>query len=331
VNRGIALGTAASLLSAATALIVSRAGGVNPLWLLLAQYLVGAAFSKPGRPAAPRRLHALRLGAGLWAFGGYYLALSLPGSRAEDMSMLINTAPVFATFWTTPDRRARLGAVLAFAGVAAALGSGGLAGLSKAHALALSAAAAYTVSIIVLGRLAEAGEPPATTNGFYNRAAGACVLLALGAARPGAPAHWWPVLAVGVIAAARIHILTVAAVDPAQSARVSVLSNLAFVWLAAAAAAQGAPQRWPALAVVVAGVLLASLKGTSRLSLRSARPMRAIALELNSRQSASIPSEKMTPFCGMYETSSSSRPGWMMPKTRRAAETLLTNGSRTVK
>jgi drug/metabolite transporter (DMT)-like permease len=270
--RGAALGVLASLLSAAAALIVARTGaqGVDPLWLLAAQYAVGALMAPPARrPSAPLRLHFLRLMAGLWAFGGYYLALGARGTRPSEISMLINTAPVLATFWTTRSRNARGGALIAFAGVAAALsGRAQAGGLQAAHAVALSAALAYAVSIVTLGKLSARGESPATTNAVYNWSAAAFVAAALLLRRPGGPASWAWVLAAGAIAAARIQILTIAAVDPAESARVSVLANLAFVWLALADAAKagaGDPGHWGALAVVICGVLVASVKrGSAR-------------------------------------------------------------------
>lgn len=266
---GITLGVLASLLSAATAVIVARTGaeGVHPLWLLFAQYVVGAAFSPPRRlPAAPLKLHGLRLFAGLWAFGGYYAALASPGARAAEVSMVLNTAPVFAIFFATPNLKTRVGALLAFGGVMMAL-SGGSAGISFAasHLLAFTAALAYATSIIVLGSLATKGEAPSTTNSLYNSMAGVCVIMALLIARPPAPAAWWPVIAVGVIAAARIQILTIAAVSPAASARVSVLSNLAFVWLAAAEGFKGErqdPAGWAALALVLGGVVLANARAS---------------------------------------------------------------------
>jgi hypothetical protein len=255
----------ASLLSAVTALIVSRtgAGGVHPLWLLLPQYLVGCVLSPPRRlPAAPVRLHVLRLLAGLWAFGGYYAALASPSARPAEISMLLNIAPVLATFFATPNKRTRLGALVAFCGVAATLGSqAGWTSLTGAHLLALSAAGAYATSIIVVGRLTEVGEAPSTTNALYNSAAGLCVTAALSAFKPASPPVLWPVVAIGVIAAVRIRILTEAAVNPPESARVSVLSNLAFVWLSIAEAVSGArydARRLCALGLVVLGVMLGS-------------------------------------------------------------------------
>jgi drug/metabolite transporter (DMT)-like permease len=266
---GVTLGVLASLLSAATALIVARTGvaGVSPLWLLFAQYLVGAVFAPPRRlPAAPPRLHALRLLAGLWAFGGYYAALAAPGTRPAEISMVLNTAPVFAVFFATPSMTTRFGALLAFGGVILALSGGfGAMSVAAAHLLAFTAAIAYATSIVVLGILSREGEAPSTTNAWYNSMAGLCVLAALLIVRPPAPASWWPVLAVGVIAAARIQILTVAAVSPAASARVSVLSNLAFVWLAAAEAARGehrGPAGWAALLLVLGGVALANARSS---------------------------------------------------------------------
>ena len=265
--NGITLGVLASLLSAVTALIVVRTGveGVHPLWLLFAQYLVGAIMAPPRRlPVAPIRLHLLRLAAGLWAFGGYYAALAAPGTHPAEVSMVLNTAPVFAIFFATPSARARLGALLAFGGVILALSGGfGKMSIAAAHLLAFTAAIAYATSIVVLGLLAKNGDMPSTTNALYNSAAGLCVMGAIAVARPPLPASYWPVLAVGVIAAARIHILTVAAVDPAESARVSVLSNLAFVWLAIVEEMRGEHHgmlRWGALVLVLAGVVLANAR-----------------------------------------------------------------------
>jgi drug/metabolite transporter (DMT)-like permease len=198
--------------------------------------------------------------------------------------MVLNTAPVFATFIAAPSLGVRLGALLAFAGVAAALwGEVGPAAIAAPHMLALTAAVAYAASILVLGHLAKAGEAPSTTNSLYNAAAGLCVGAALFAARPAAPASWLPVLSIGVIAALRIQVLTVAAVSPAVSARVSVLSNLAFVWLAIGEAARGGhePARWGALALVVAGTSLANAGGSAvalvaRLILRRPSPRKRL-------------------------------------------------------
>ncbi len=268
--RGIILGILASLLSAATALIVANTGthGVNPMWLLLAQYIVGSLMAPPRRlPVVSIKWHFLRLVAGLWAFGGYYAALSLPHSRPAEISMLLNVAPVIATFFVSSRLQSRLGAVLAFIGVALALSANStsatfsLGYFSTAHVLAFTAALAYAASIVLLGYLAKAGERPATTNSIYNLSAGICILLALLITRPSAPLSLLPVLSVGILAAIRIQVLTVAAVSPAESAKVSVLSNLAFVWLAIAAAVQGEHQgilQGIAIVTVMIGVVIAS-------------------------------------------------------------------------
>lgn len=262
--RGTFLGILASLLSAAAAMSIARTenGGVNPLWLLLIQYLVGVTLAPPRRwPVAPLGLHALRLAAGLWAFGGYYLALASRNARPSEISMLLNTAPVFTTFIATRNRRARLGALLAFTGVAAELWNRvAHATISGPYILALTAAGAYTASFLLLGNLATAGEAPSTTNSVYNAAASLLVLLMLVAARPVAPTSWFAVAAIGMIAALRIQVLTIAAVNPREAARVSVLSNLAFVWMAIWEAIEGSRQYsgWSPLLLVLAGTWLAN-------------------------------------------------------------------------
>jgi drug/metabolite transporter (DMT)-like permease len=261
----LTLGFLASLLSAATALIVAFKGahGVHPLWLLLAQYTVGVILSPPKKfPIIALKFHILRLFAGLWAFGAYYFALATAGALPSEMSMILNTAPVFVTFFSVRDFKSRLGAILAFLGVAATLSSKGMSlNLTHAHFLALTAAGAYAFSFVMLGFLAKSGEAPSTTNAFYNFAAGLCIGLLLIIIRPALPFEWWPVFAVGIIAAARIEILTRAATDPIESARVSVLTNLAFIWLAIVEVVQGVshgPWEGVALVFVVVGVGLNS-------------------------------------------------------------------------
>ncbi|MDH4466761.1 MAG: hypothetical protein QE271_01780 [Bacteriovoracaceae bacterium] len=149
-------GTIASLLSAVTALIVasSSANGVNPLWLLGAQYLVGIIFCPPKQyPVAPIKIHALRLVSGLWAFGAYYFALSFPDTGPKEASMILNTAPVFATFYAVPEFRTRLGAIFASAGVVLSLASSNTAlSFHFSYVLALTAAFAYAASFYYFGK-----------------------------------------------------------------------------------------------------------------------------------------------------------------------------------
>ena len=259
--RSLSLGVLASLLSAATALIITSTGSdaVSPLWLLLGQYLVGIVLAPPRRkPVAPLSLHALRLVAGLWAFGAYYVALGVPGASASQASMILNTAPIFATFYAVTQPRARFSALLAFAGVALSLVAQGKGfHFSQWQLLALSAAVAYAASFILLGMLSAKGESAGTTNSLYNLSSGVVIILLLVIIHPPLPVHWWPVFAVGGIAAVRIQVLTMAATTPEESARVSVLTNLAFLWLALAELLQGRSYslgEWAALALVMLGV-----------------------------------------------------------------------------
>lgn len=265
--RTLLLGAVASLLSAITALIVSSQGSasIHPLWLLIAQYLVGALLNPPHElPKAPLRLHALRSVVGVWAFAAYYAALSWPGASAIEVSMLLNAAPLLVTFQAVRDLRARAGAVLAFAGLALTLqpGTAGL-NLNGSHLLAASAALAYAGSFLTLGQLALAGERARTTNGLYNLSAGMLTLILLAAIRPAWPASLWPVAAIGLIAAVRIHVITVAAHNPGDAALVSVLTNLAFFWLALADIYQGniyGALKWTGLALVACGIGMTPLR-----------------------------------------------------------------------
>lgn len=265
--RTLLLGIFASLLSAITAVIISGTSDalINPLWLLMAQFLAGAALS-PGRirRRAPLRLHVRRMLVGLWAFGAYYFALAWPGASAIEASMLLNAAPILVTFRTMRDIRSRAGALLAFAGLALTL-QPGMQGfnLNGAHLLAASAALAYAGSFLSLGQLAAAGESPATTNRIYNRGAGLSTLLLLAIVRPAWPAQLWPVVAIGLIAALRIQVITVAARSPRDATLVSVLTNLAFFWLALADAYQGnsyAALKWMGLTLVACGVGMTPLR-----------------------------------------------------------------------
>ena len=144
--------------------------------------------------------------------------------------------------------------------------------ISRPHLLALTAAGAYTVSILVLGHLATAGEAPSTTNSLYNSAASFLVAAALVVVKPGAPASGLALLAIGAIAALRVLVLTIAAVSPRQAARVLVLSNLAFVWLAIGEALDSRPPsaaRWGSLVLVVAGTLLANASSSQMVRITS--------------------------------------------------------------
>ncbi len=264
--RGVFLGVLASLLSALTALIVADSGmkGIHPLWLLLAQYLVGMFMSPPRKLPihAPIKWHLLRLVAGLWAFGGYYAALATPGSSPSEMSLVLNIAPVLVIFFSTSHWKSRLGSVLAFMGVILVL-SKDLASLSFSHAhlLALSAAGAYAGSFLLLARLAQKGETPRAINSFYNFSAGICVLGTILIGQFSLPPIWWPALAVGCVAALRIQILTIGSVNPVESGKIAVLSNLAFVWLALVECCRGThydSQQLFAFALVSAGVVLAN-------------------------------------------------------------------------
>ncbi|WP_299010628.1 hypothetical protein [uncultured Shewanella sp.] len=261
--KSIILGILASLLSAATAIIIisTESGSLNPLWLLMGQYIVGICLSPPRQlPLASLSLHGLRLVAGLWAFGAYYLALSTEGSSAAETSMILNTAPIFATFYAVTHFRARLSALLAFIGVATMLlvsGDSSAGYFNQGQLLALSAAIAYAASFIILGLLSSKGESPKTTNSIYNLCSCVIIAIILCIIQPPLPPTWWPVLAVGAIAALRIQVITLAATSPEASARVSVLTNLAFIWLALYEIFQGKNYsllEWLALAVVMLGV-----------------------------------------------------------------------------
>src|SRR5579871_470725 len=69
--------------------------------------------------------------------------------------------------------------------------------------------------------------------------------------------------------------------------------------------------------------------GTTRRAFRAAMAMVAIVPALNSRASASMPSEKMTPFSGVIDSITMTAPTSRAPKTRPAWLVRLTNGSRT--
>ena len=267
--RTVLLGTVASLLSALTALVVIRAGesSLSPLWLLLAQYVVGLLMSPPRSwPTAPIRLHAIRLVYGLWAFGAYYFALARPGASAIELSMILNAAPILVTFHVTRDYRARAGSLLAFLGVALTLRPGldGLP-LSASKLLAATAAVAYASSFVVLGALSASGERATTTNGLYNASAGLVVLLIVLVIKPKLPGQIWPILAVGFMAALRIQVITAAAISSRDSAIVSTLTNLSFFWLAGNDFVVGNTYdaaKWMGLALVATGIGLTPLRGT---------------------------------------------------------------------
>ena len=260
--KSIILGVFASLLSAATAWVVSYSSNdyISPLWLLLGQYIVGIILSPPKlKPVAPFTLHGIRLAAGIWAFAGYYIALATPGASAADASMLLNTAPIFATFYAVKQNRARLSAILAFVGVALTIISEHKGGLHFAiwQFLALTSALAYAASFIILGLLADRGEKPKTTSSVYNLLSVLVIIILIAIYRPSLPIHWWPVIVVGGIAALRIQVLTIAVTSPEASAKVSILTNLAFVWLAIAEVIQGTHYtllQWVSMALVILGV-----------------------------------------------------------------------------
>jgi drug/metabolite transporter (DMT)-like permease len=261
----VALGILASLLSAANALVIGRSGveGSQVLWLLLAQYVVGLVFAAPKRqPVAPLRLHFARLLCGLWAFGGYYLALAQRGGSLVEVSLLLNLAPLLATLVNTRSGSARLGAVLSFVGLILLLSRDGWPiSSASARVLAMSASFAYALSITLLGYFPRFGESPRTTAGLYNLAGALCVVGAIAWLRPPMPPTWSAVVLVGALSAIRLLILTTLATDPAQSARISVLSNLAFVWLAIQeqfVASTWDLMRWTAMAVVIAGCAIAN-------------------------------------------------------------------------
>lgn len=260
--QSLILGVLASILSAATAWVITYSShyAISPLWLLLGQYIVGVILSPPKqKPVAPLYLHGMRLAAGIWAFAGYYIALATPSASASDASMILNTAPIFATFYAVKQKQARLSAILAFIGVALTLIAGHKGDLHFAmwQVLALSSAFAYAASFIILGILGSKGEKAKTTNSIYNllSAVAICVLIAI--FKPEFPLHWWPILVVGGIAALRIQVITVAATSPEASAKVSILTNLAFIWLAIAELIQGrhfSLLQYIAMALVILGV-----------------------------------------------------------------------------
>lgn len=260
--QSLILGVLASLLSAATAWIISFSSGysINPLWLLLGQYIVGVLLSPPrSKPVAPIYLHVIRLVVGIWAFAGYYIALATPGASAADASMLLNTAPIFATFYAVRQKRARLSAVLAFIGVALTLVSQHKGDLHFAmwQILALSSALAYAASFIILGVLGTKGEKAKATNSIYNLLSVVVIAILLIIIRPAFPVHWWPIVVVGGIAALRIQVITIAATSPEASAKVSILTNLAFVWLAIIELVQGEHYsllQYASMALVILGV-----------------------------------------------------------------------------
>ncbi|MCK6263969.1 DMT family transporter [Vibrio sp. ZSDE26] len=259
--QSLTLGIFASLLSAAIALIITSIGSqaVHPLWLLMMQYVVGSVIALPrNRPVVKLRLHGWRLITGLWAFGAYYVALGIQGASAAEASMILNSAPIFATFYAISQIRARLSAIIAFIGISMMLSANeAYIEFELWQLLALSAALAYAASFVILGRLSNLGEHPNTTNSIYNLLAGLAIGILLLVYQPALPTSWWPVFAVGGIAALRIQVLTFAASSVETSARVSVLTNLAFVWLALVEWFQGrmySPFEWVAMVLVVAAM-----------------------------------------------------------------------------
>ncbi|TFH93379.1 EamA family transporter [Vibrio ouci] len=256
--KSIALGVFASILSAAIALIITTTGShsVHPLWLLMGQYIIGSGIAFPrSRPVVSLKLHGWRLITGLWAFGAYYAVLGMQGASAAEASMILNSAPIFATFYAIGQIRARLSALFAFIGIAMMLMANKTSiEFQLWQLLALSAALAYAASFIILGTLSRLGEPPMTTNSIYNLSAGGVIAILLLVYQPALPTSWWPVLAVGGIAALRIQVITYAANSPAAAARVSVLTNLAFVWLVLIEWFQGRTYsltEWLAIALVI--------------------------------------------------------------------------------
>lgn len=196
---------------------------------------------------------------GVWAFAGYYIALATHGSNAADASMLLNTAPIFATFYAVKETRARASAILAFIGVGLTLVAEHKGGFSFAtwQMLALSSALAYAASFIVLGILGSKGEKAKTTSSIYNLLSVITIIILLAIFRPEFPAHWWPILVVGGIAALRIQVITIAAISPEASAKVSILTNLAFVWLAIIQIINGSNYsllQWISMGLVILGV-----------------------------------------------------------------------------
>jgi hypothetical protein len=177
--------------------------------------------------------------------------------------MLLNLAPIIAIFIASRSTRARSGALLAFAASVGVIGlTGWHASSAYARALVISAAMAYACSIPLLGWLQARGERASTTSGIYNAGGTLVVASLILLLQPKAPASWWPVLLVGCLSAVRLGMLAVAAKTPDISARVSVLSNLAFVWLAVweqVTTGLASPLRWLPMALVVAGCALANI------------------------------------------------------------------------
>lgn len=265
--QSIILGVVASFLSAAIALIITGIGSefAHPLWLLMGQYLVGSLIALPrSRPTAKLTLHGWRLFTGMWAFGAYYVALGIEGASAAEASMILNSAPIFATFYAVALLRVRISALIAFLGIAIMM-SGNKTDLEfeSWQLLALSATLAYAASFIILGTLSNLGEHPSTTNSIYNLSAGVVTGILLLIYRPALPTDWWPVFSVCGIAALRIQVLTIAASSPEASARVSVLTNLAFVWLALVEWFQGRTyslMEWGAMVLVIIAMGLMGTK-----------------------------------------------------------------------
>ncbi|MDH4466762.1 MAG: hypothetical protein QE271_01785 [Bacteriovoracaceae bacterium] len=101
--------------------------------------------------------------------------------------------------------------------------------------------------------------------------AGVFVAIALAFIRPSIPTEWGSILVIGAIAAIRIQIISVAAKNPAESAKVSILSGLAFLWLAIAEVFQGhVPNifEYLAMALVLSGVYLSSQKSYLRSAIK---------------------------------------------------------------
>ncbi|NRB25985.1 EamA family transporter [Shewanella sp.] len=193
--------------------------------------------------------------------------------------MILNTAPIFATFYAVTQIRARFSALLAFAGVALfLLANNGGVDFSLWQLLALSAAVAYASSFILVGVLSSKGESPGTINSIYNFGAAVVTAIILIVYQPPLPLHWWPVFAIGAIAALRIQVITIAATTPEESARVSVLTNLAFLWLAIVEIVQGRSYsvvEWVALGLVILGVGL-SPKATTKTSEATTKTSRIV-------------------------------------------------------
>lgn len=239
ISSSIFLGLAASLISALTALVVAKHchSGSEVLYVLLVQYFIGSVINfRFGALKLKVSYHLLRLALGLWSFGGYFLALSQPGSSAATVSMILNSAPVLAVFFAPTGFRSKFGAFLAFVGLVIAVSLSSQTEMQLAFNLPLilvaTAACAYAASFILLGVMRQAGESSRGINSTYNMSAFLVILLVLIFGKCSLPSTILPLVGVAGMSALRLQIITAAAKSPVISARVAVLANLSFLWLA---------------------------------------------------------------------------------------------------